>query len=67
MPERTFWLAFERERSRMLGALFDMVAHGLRELPTVHLESLPRLADFALWITACEGAAWPKGAFLEAF
>jgi hypothetical protein len=56
MPERTFWLAFERERSRMLGALFDMVAHGLRELPTVHLESLPRLADFALWITACERA-----------
>ena len=67
MPERTFWLAFERERSRILGALFDMVAHGLRELPNTHLENLPRLADFALWITACEGAAWPKGAFLDAF
>lgn len=67
MPERTFWLAFERERSRILGALFDMVAHGLRELPKIHLESLPRLADFALWITACEGVAWKRGAFLEAF
>ena len=67
MPERTFWLAFERERPCLLGALFDMVAHGLRELPNIHLASLPRLADFALWITACEGAAWERGAFLEAF
>ncbi|MBK8209100.1 MAG: toprim domain-containing protein [Rhodospirillales bacterium] len=51
----------------ILGALLDMVAFGLRELPEVRLERLPRMADFALWATACEGAVWKRGTFLQAF
>ena len=28
---------------------------------------MPRMADFALWATACEGALWPKGTFMAAY
>ena len=40
---------------------------GLRELPRVRLERLPRMADFALWATACETALWPAGTFARAY
>ena len=28
---------------------------------------LPRMADFALWVTACETAFWPEGTFMAAY
>jgi hypothetical protein len=34
-------------RPAILAALFDLLAAVLRELPTVHLERMPRMADFA--------------------
>jgi len=43
------------------------VSHGLRMLPLVRLERLPRMADLALWAAACETAAWPGGAFARAY
>jgi hypothetical protein len=58
-PEAELWLAFEAEHPRLLGVLFDAVAEGIKRLPEVHLEKLPRMADFALWVTACETALWP--------
>jgi hypothetical protein len=65
--ESEFWEAFERERACILGALLDIVAHGLRKLSSVRLQSLPRLADFATWATACEGAYAEPGFFMRAF
>jgi hypothetical protein len=62
-PERPFWQNFETTRPRILGSLLDAVAHGLRNLPNLSLEQLPRIADFALWATACETAFWPGGTF----
>jgi hypothetical protein len=50
-----------------LGALLDAVVHGLRELPHVRLDRLPRMADFAIWATACETALWPGGVFAHAY
>jgi hypothetical protein len=50
----------------MLGALLDAVSAGLRRLPETQLEKLPRMADFALWATACEGAIWSEGRFWRA-
>ena len=47
---------FAREHPKLLGALFDTMAHGLRELSSTKLDKLPRMADFALWAVACEGA-----------
>ena len=66
-PERELLADFERERPRILGALLDAVVHGLRELPRVRLDRLPRMADFAIWATACEGALWPAGTFMTAY
>ena len=73
-PEAELWTEFEAERPRILGALLDAVAKGLAELPRTKLDRLPRMADFALWATACEtglrskdGTPWPQGTFLAAY
>jgi hypothetical protein len=65
--ERELWAAFEHERPQILGVLLDAIAYGLRMLPRTRLERLPRMADFALWATACEEAFWPSGTFLTAY
>ncbi len=66
-PEAELWAAFEEERPKILGVLLDAVAQGLRMLPDTRLEKLPRMADFALWVSACETAIWPTGTFWSAF
>ena len=66
-PEAELWAAFEARRPRILGALLDAVVVGLRRLPETHLPRLPRMADFALWATACETALWPAGTFWLAY
>jgi hypothetical protein len=50
-----------------LGALLDAVVHGLRTLPTVTDVEWPRMADFAMWATACEGAYAKPGTFKTAY
>ncbi len=66
-PEAELWAAFEAARPAILGALLDAVAEGLRRLPDVRLPGLPRMADFALWASACETAFTAAGAFWEAY
>ena len=66
-PEDEFWRKFEIARPRILGALLDAAAQGLRALPQVRLQRLPRMADFALWAAACETAFWPAGTFEQAY
>jgi hypothetical protein len=66
-PEAELWAAFEAERPRILGVLLDAVVEGLKRLPDTHLPKLPRMADFALWATACEAALWPAGTFWLAY
>ena len=66
-PEAELWAAFEAERPLILGALLDAVVEGLKRLPATRLEKLPRMADFALWATACETAFWPAGTFWNAY
>jgi hypothetical protein len=59
---------FARAKPLILGALLDAVATGLKNRGSVRLSRLPRMADFALWVTACEPAlGWNEGAFLEAY
>jgi hypothetical protein len=58
---------FDAARPAILGALLDAIATGLRMLPTTRLERLPRMADFALWVAACEPALWAKGTFEAAY
>jgi hypothetical protein len=66
-PEKEIWQQFELAQPRILGALLEAASHGLRMLPEVRLQRLPRMADFALWATACETAFWPAGTFLRAY
>jgi hypothetical protein len=66
-PEQELWEAFEAERPRILGVLLDALAEGLKRLPHTRLEKLPRMADFALWVAACETALWPAGTFWSAY
>ena len=65
--EAELWAAFEAERPGILGVLLDAVVEGLKRLPETQLPKLPRMADFALWATACETALWPAGAFWSAY
>ena len=65
--EAKLWCEFNIERPRILGALLDAVSYGLRAIARVQLVALPRMADFALWTTACEGALWPAGTFARAY
>jgi hypothetical protein len=62
-PEHALWQEFELARPYLLGALVDAAARGLQMLPRVRLQRLPRMADFALWATACESAFRLAGAF----
>lgn len=66
-PEAELWAAFEAERARLLGVLLDAVVEGLKRLPHTQLPRLPRMADFALWASACETAIWPAGTFWSAY
>jgi hypothetical protein len=66
-PEAELWAAFEAECARILGVLLDAVVEGLKRLPDTHLPRLPRMADFALWASACETALWPAGTFWSAY
>ncbi len=66
-PEAELWAAFDAERPRLLGVLLDAVVEGINRLPSTHLKKLPRMADFALWASACETALWPVGTFWSAY
>jgi len=66
--ERTFWAAFEEKRAGILGALLDAIAAALRNKATVRLDRKPRMADFAVWVTAAEPAlGWRSGDFMTAY
>jgi hypothetical protein len=66
--EDELWRQYEAMRPRILGALLDAVSGGLRNLPSVKLHAMPRMADFAKWATACEPAlGWPSGTFQAAY
>jgi hypothetical protein len=66
--EGEFWADFNQAKPQILGALYDAVSMALRNLPNTNLDRLPRMADFALWVTAAEAALpWPQGGFMEAY
>lgn len=59
---------FEAAHRLILGALLTAVSAGLRNLPSVKLSNLPRMADFAKWIVAGESALpWSPGTFMREY
>ena len=47
--EAEFEAEFESELPTILGAVYDAIALGIRTLPKVRLDKLPRMADFAVF------------------
>lgn len=63
--EDDLWGRFERERPRLLGALFATLASAMRAYPAVRLPRLPRLADWGRWAAAVyEALGWGAERFL---
>ena len=66
--EAHYWSEFSERQPRILGALLDAAVAGIRNLPQVRLERPPRLADFALWVSACEETlGMSRGEFRETY
>jgi len=66
--EDEFWKAFHADYPRILGGALDAAAGGLRELPSVQIAELPRMADFAKWGEAVGRAlGWPADSFTSAY
>ena len=66
--EVEFWGTFRELRPKILGGLLDAVAGALRELPSVQLAELPRMADFARFGEAVgRGLGWPPQTFLAGY
>lgn len=67
-PEKVLKTEFSKKLPSILGALFDVVSLGLGRLPDTSLKEFPRMADFALWGTACEkGFCKTPGSFMKAY
>lgn len=63
-----YYRKLDEMRPRILGALFELVARTLKELPGVRVARLPRMADFCRCGIAVERAlGLPDGAFLAAY
>jgi hypothetical protein len=66
--ERTFNLAFEAAQPYLFGALLEAVSASIRHHSSIDFKELPRMADFARWVSAAETkVGWPPGAFVEAY
>jgi hypothetical protein len=67
-PEKQFWSDFEKVQGRIFGALLNAVTMALKRFDKVKLTEVPRMADFAKWVTAAERALqWPSGSFLNSY
>ena len=58
---------FHTDAPRILGALADGLVAGVANLATTQLPRLPRMADFAKWVTACESAFWSTGNIMRVY
>jgi hypothetical protein len=68
IPEKAFYALLNEAKPRIMGALMDAASMALRNIDNVDVESLPRMADFALWVAAAEPALpWKEGYFLQAY
>jgi hypothetical protein len=66
--EAQLWQRFDEASPRILGAILDCFACALRRYESTHVPELPRMADFARWVSAAEqGLGWSPGAAMGAY
>lgn len=59
---------FARSAPYIMGAFLDAVSMAIRNIESTSLDRLPRMADFALWVTAAEPALpWKSGDFIKTY
>ena len=59
---------FELDAPDILAAILDILVKAIKIYPTIHLERLPRMADFALWGCAVsEALGIPHTKFINAY
>jgi 5S rRNA maturation endonuclease (ribonuclease M5) len=68
VDEETFWDGFDDAHASIFGGLCTVIAGALANYSTVDLPKMPRMADFAKWVTAAEPAlGWEPDSFLNAY
>ena len=68
VAEREFWEQFEKERPFIFTGLLTAISEALRNLDSVNIVGLPRMADFAKFVVAAEPAlGLESGAFLAVY
>ena len=58
---------YKGEKAKLLGGLLNVAAKALKELPSVDLKELPRMADFALLLSALDGLDGSDGSALKTY
>lgn len=64
--ESEFWRDFEKDRAAIFAGLLDCLVSGLAHRDSVVLKEKPRMADVAVWVTACEQGYKPQHTFIDA-
>lgn len=68
LPEAELWRRYDAAAPGILGALLDAVVAALSRERTIAIDALPRMADWAVWVTAAEPAlGWPEQSILSAY
>lgn len=66
--EKELWESFNRDKPKILGAIFSSISCAIRNLGTFKMTDLPRMADVVEWVTAAESElGLNQGAFLKAY
>jgi hypothetical protein len=66
--ERKLWKEFQEARPWIFGAILDILSRAMAIFPTVEIEHLPRMADFAMWGEAVARAlGYEPSEFLETY
>jgi hypothetical protein len=63
--EAEFEAAFREARPELFGSILSAVVVGLKHLAATKLKDLPRMADYAVWGTACEPAYAREGDLMK--
>ena len=68
ISEKELWQKFGERRAKIFSGILNALVCALRELLNVKLDSLPRMADAAIWATAGESAfGFSPGTFMAAY
>jgi len=68
LPESTLKSYWKDCKSSIFGHLCNALSAALANYEHINLGNLPRMADFAQWVTAGESAfGWKQGSFLNAY